>query len=106
MRGIGRSWTAARRREWNLIRRPSPHCTWTRPRTPGPTRLLLSLKIDFTVIAMSDDLHSLEGFSRVARLFPLPNLVMFPSVVQPLSIFEPRYRQMMADALEDNRLLA
>jgi uncharacterized protein len=55
---------------------------------------------------VSDDLQSLEGFRGVARLFPLPNLVLFPSVVQPLHIFEPRYRQMMADALDDDRLLA
>ncbi|MGL4422215.1 MAG: LON peptidase substrate-binding domain-containing protein [Gemmataceae bacterium] len=33
------------------------------------------------------------------RLFPLPNLVLFPQVVQGLHIFEPRYRELMADAL-------
>ena len=40
----------------------------------------------------------------MARLFPLPNLVLFPHVVQPLHIFEPRYRQMTADALAGDRL--
>jgi Lon protease-like protein len=55
---------------------------------------------------MSEDLASLEGFGGVARLFPLPNLVLFPSVVQPLHIFEPRYRTLMADALADDRLMA
>lgn len=55
---------------------------------------------------MSGDKLSLEGFGGTARLFPLPNLVLFPHVVQPLHIFEPRYRQMMADALEDDRLMA
>ena len=30
------------------------------------------------------------------RLFPLPNLVMFPHVMQPLHIYEPRYREMLA----------
>ena len=53
---------------------------------------------------MSDP--SLDNFDGVARLFPLPNLVMFPSVVQPLHIFEPRYRQMTADALAGDRLIA
>jgi len=48
----------------------------------------------------------LEAFSGTAPLFPLPNLVMFPRVVQPLHIFEPRYRQMVADALDGNRLIA
>lgn len=33
-------------------------------------------------------------------LFPLPDVVLFPGVVQPLHIFEPRYRQMMNDALD------
>jgi Lon protease-like protein len=39
------------------------------------------------------------------RLFPLPNLVFFPRVIQPLHIFEPRYRQMIADSLADDRLV-
>jgi Lon protease-like protein len=47
-----------------------------------------------------------DDFSGVVRLFPLPNLVLFPAVVQPLHIFEPRYRAMMADALAGDRLLA
>jgi Lon protease-like protein len=40
------------------------------------------------------------------RLFPLPNLVFFPGVMQPLHIFEPRYRQMTADALAGDRVIA
>src|SRR5262245_29834097 len=48
----------------------------------------------------------LTGFDGVARLFPLPNLVLFPGVTQGLHIFEPRYRQMTADALASDRLLA
>jgi uncharacterized protein len=40
------------------------------------------------------------------RLFPLPNLVMFPHVVQPLHIFEPRYCDMLEDALADDRQIA
>src|SRR5205085_1976564 len=48
----------------------------------------------------------LKQFSGMARLFPLPNVVLFPQVVQPLHIFEPRYREMTADALADDRLIA
>ncbi len=55
---------------------------------------------------MHDQQPSLEGFTGYARLFPLPNLVFFPSVMQPLHIFEPRYRQMAADALDDDKLIA
>ena len=55
---------------------------------------------------MSQEPHSLDDFGGTVRLFPLPNLVLFPHVAQPLHIFEARYRQMMADALADDRRLA
>ncbi len=45
-------------------------------------------------------------FKGCVRLFPLPNLVMFPHVVQPLHIFEPRYREMVEEALETDQLIA
>ena len=48
---------------------------------------------------------SFEGFSGRVRLFPLPNLVLFPHVMQPLHIFEPRYRHLLEDALADDRLI-
>jgi hypothetical protein len=38
-------------------------------------------------------------------LFPLPNVVLFPSVFLPLHIFEPRYREMVADALTSDRMI-
>jgi Lon protease-like protein len=38
-------------------------------------------------------------------LFPLPNVVLFPNVFLPLHIFEPRYRQMVADALQEDRII-
>jgi Lon protease-like protein len=40
------------------------------------------------------------------RLFPLPNLVLFPHSLQPLHIFEPRYRELMTDALASDREIA
>jgi uncharacterized protein len=55
---------------------------------------------------MSDDQAALAGFGGVARLFPLPNLVLFPQVVQSLHVFEPRYRQMTADALSGDALIS
>src|SRR5436189_2410578 len=55
---------------------------------------------------MSDELSSLTDFAGTARIFPLPNLVFFPHVMQPLHIFEPRYREMTADALASDRLIA
>lgn len=48
----------------------------------------------------------LARFSGVAPLFPLPDFVLFPQVTQPLHIFEPRYRAMLADLLAGDRLIA
>ena len=38
-------------------------------------------------------------------IFPLPTVVLFPNVFLPLHIFEPRYRQMIADALAGDRII-
>lgn len=54
---------------------------------------------------MNKDHPHPESSTGVVRLFPLPNLVLFPGAIQPLHIFEPRYRQMMVDALADDRLI-
>src|SRR5881275_1305729 len=43
--------------------------------------------------------------SDLLPLFPLPNVVLFPNVFLPLHIFEPRYREMVADALASDRLI-
>ncbi|HNB70947.1 MAG TPA: LON peptidase substrate-binding domain-containing protein [Acidobacteriota bacterium] len=45
---------------------------------------------------------SLEG-SRTLPLFPLP-LVLFPGAILPLHIFEPRYKEMIKDCLDGDRL--
>jgi len=38
-------------------------------------------------------------------IFPLPTVVLFPNVFLPLHIFEPRYRQMIVDALDGDRII-
>jgi hypothetical protein len=38
-------------------------------------------------------------------IFPLPNVVLFPNVFLPLHIFEPRYRSMVRDALDTDRII-
>jgi len=42
----------------------------------------------------------------VVRLFPLPGVVLFPHSVLPLHVFEPRYREMVHDALTDDGRIA
>lgn len=39
-------------------------------------------------------------------IFPLPGVVLFPGTLLPLHIFEPRYRQMTRDALEQRSPIA
>lgn len=41
----------------------------------------------------------------VIPLFPLPNVVFFPKTYLPLHIFEPRYRQMVKDAVSGDRVI-
>ena len=45
-------------------------------------------------------------FTGTVRLFPVPNLVLFPNVMQPVCITEPRDLDLLADALKTDRLLA
>ena len=51
------------------------------------------------------DLSLPEDFDGTVRLFPLRNVVLFPGVVQAFNIFEPRYRQMMQDCLDGDKLI-
>lgn len=46
-----------------------------------------------------------EDFDGTVRLFPLPNLVLFPHVIQALHIFEPRYCEMLSESLESDHLI-
>lgn len=45
-------------------------------------------------------------FSGRAALFPLPTMTLFPNVMLPLHVFEPRYQHMVEDALSGDRFLA
>ena len=38
-------------------------------------------------------------------LFPLPEASLFPGVARPFLIFEPRYREMVADAVKGNTII-
>ncbi len=38
-------------------------------------------------------------------LFPIPNLVAFPGTLVPLHVFEPRYREMVHDAVDHQRMI-
>lgn len=53
---------------------------------------------------MSEEKNNLERV-RVIPVFPLPNVVLFPKIHLPLHIFEPRYRQMVKDAMANQKLI-
>lgn len=46
-----------------------------------------------------------KSFDGPIPLFPLPNVVLYPHMVLPLHIFEPRYRKMLADTMADRSLI-
>jgi Lon protease-like protein len=48
------------------------------------------------------DARDLEELS----IFPLPQLTLFPGAVLPLHVFEPRYREMIREALDGRPLIA
>jgi len=53
----------------------------------------------------SNDFLNLQNFSGIVPLFPLPNVVFFPNSLLPLHVFEPRYRQMVDDIIESERII-
>jgi Lon protease-like protein len=53
------------------------------------------------------DVRKILGeFGGVARLFPLPSLVLFPDSFAPLNVFEPRYLSMVQEAVAGDGLIA
>jgi Lon protease-like protein len=46
-----------------------------------------------------------DALPETIPLFPLDDIMVFPNIVRPLQIFEPRYRAMVADALAGDRII-
>jgi len=53
----------------------------------------------------TENLLNLENFSGIIPLFPLPDIVFFPNSLLPLHVFEPRYRQMVEDIIDSERII-
>ncbi|MBI5505589.1 MAG: LON peptidase substrate-binding domain-containing protein [Deltaproteobacteria bacterium] len=47
----------------------------------------------------------MTSFPEQIRIFPLSEVVLFPETMLPLHIFEPRYRELLADALAGDRTI-
>jgi Lon protease-like protein len=54
---------------------------------------------------LSDALKDAVLIPDIIPVFPLPGVVLLPGEVLPLHIFEPRYREMMHDALANFRVI-
>ena len=53
------------------------------------------------------DINSaLENFKGACPIFPLKNYVLFPKTGQTFRIFEPRYKEMIEDALSSDRFIS
>jgi uncharacterized protein len=57
-------------------------------------------------LGMSADSSVSVNFAEPFALFPLPETMLMPHGIRPLRIFEPRYKQMVADALAGTRQIA
>src|SRR5689334_21283613 len=62
-----------------------------------PAALAIALVLTFTAVARAQETE--------LPLFPLPEVVLFPGVNRPLLIYEPRYREMVADALKGDKII-
>ncbi|MGA9522500.1 MAG: LON peptidase substrate-binding domain-containing protein [Myxococcaceae bacterium] len=51
-------------------------------------------------------LDQVRGAASTLKVFPLPSAVLFPGTALPLHIFEPRYRELVRDALASDRVVA
>ena len=71
------------------------------PALRQPPRRAIGLAIVLVLIATA----GVAAEEKEIPLFPLPEVVLFPNVDRPLLIYEPRYREMVADALKGNRTI-
>ncbi len=55
---------------------------------------------------MNDEQRSLEAALSDIPVFPLGQVVLFPRALLPLHVFEPRYRDLLKDALGTNKVIA
>jgi len=57
------------------------------------------------VLALIASARAAAAEEKEIPLFPLPEVVLFPNTDRPLLIYEPRYREMVADALKGDRTI-
>ena len=76
-----------------------------RPVTLGSAIALISVLCTAGSGAAQSDSASAMTLPDTIPIFPLQDVVLFPNSTVPLHIFEPRYRAMVADALEGDSII-
>lgn len=57
------------------------------------------------LVNAQSDTPAVETLPEAIPLFPLPDVALFPNSTEPFHIFEPRYRAMVADALQGDSII-
>ena len=52
------------------------------------------------------EIKNLDSFTGIVPVFPLSTVVFFPNTLLPLHIFEQRYRNMLSDSLNSEKIIA
>jgi uncharacterized protein len=71
----------------------------------GIAGLLSAHGIAFAQSSLPDKAPGTGTIPQVIPIFPLQVTMLFPGISRPLHIFEPRYREMVADALKGDRII-
>ena len=67
--------------------------------------LLLYMPVAGQVQPVPAPLRGIDSLPETIPIFPLDDVFVFPNILLPLNIFEPRYREMVADALKGDRVI-
>jgi hypothetical protein len=68
--------------------------------------IALALLVTFSPAASAQSAHpAVRTIPAEIPLFPLPEVALFPGNARPFLIYEPRYREMIADALKGDKII-
>lgn len=93
-------WRVASKTQWRSLYRAAQQ------RAKNVLQVLMFMSQYDDEIDNTSPLSHLAPILEQVAVFPLRNTVFFPHTLLPLHIFEPRYRQMVEDALNDHGCIA
>ncbi|HEY6359731.1 MAG TPA: LON peptidase substrate-binding domain-containing protein [Vicinamibacterales bacterium] len=79
----------------------------THARIAGAIAIVMLLNVPGSGWAQSapSPVRGADSLPQTIPIFPLDDIFVFPNILLPLNIFEPRYREMVADALKGDRVI-